>query len=281
VNQREPFRVAAAGGELAGWVSSASAPPVLLLHGGPGLSFGYLDALADELDADFRVANFQQRGLTPSTLTGPFTIEQAMADVLAVLDGLQWPTAIVAGHSWGGYLALRLAAAHPERLDAAMAIDPLGIVGDGGTAGFVAELRARVSREDRERLDLLDADVEQGKLSAKDAALKSLELVWPAYFGNPRAAPPAPSMEMSLEAYAGIMAGVAEGAEETCLALARGAVRLGVVSGAGSPMPWGQAGLWSAEASPAGVFTLVPGAGHFPWLEVPGSVRDALVALTS
>jgi pimeloyl-ACP methyl ester carboxylesterase len=47
-------------------------------------------------------------------------------------------------HSWGGHLALRLAAAHPERLLGVLAVDPLGIVGDGGMAAFDTEMaRAR------------------------------------------------------------------------------------------------------------------------------------------
>ena len=61
---------------------------MLLLHGGPGLSFEYLDQLGDELAPDFRVAAYQQRGLEPSTLSGPFTIAQAVDDAVSVLDGL-------------------------------------------------------------------------------------------------------------------------------------------------------------------------------------------------
>jgi pimeloyl-ACP methyl ester carboxylesterase len=36
---------------------------VLLLHGGPGTSFNYLDGLAEEIGNDFRVAGYQQRGI--------------------------------------------------------------------------------------------------------------------------------------------------------------------------------------------------------------------------
>ena len=64
---REPFRA----GALGGWVEG-DGPPVLLLHGGPGLSFDYLDWLADEIGPGYRVAAFQQRGLEPSTVDGPF-----------------------------------------------------------------------------------------------------------------------------------------------------------------------------------------------------------------
>lgn len=51
------------------------------------------------------------------------------------------------GHSWGGHLAFRLAAARSERLFGVLAIDPLGIVGDGGRFAFEAELHACTPKE--------------------------------------------------------------------------------------------------------------------------------------
>src|ERR1700748_2924397 len=114
MGEREAFTVDAPGGALDGWVAG-DGPPVLLLHGGPGLSYEYLDSLADELGEGFRVAAFQQRGLEPSTLAGPFTISQAIDDVVRVLDGLGWAQAVLVGHSWGGHLVLRTAAAPSDR----------------------------------------------------------------------------------------------------------------------------------------------------------------------
>jgi len=81
------FTIAVAGGSIGGWLEGAG-PAVLLLHGGPGMSFEYLDSLGEELAPEFRVAAYQQRGLEPSTLNGPFTIVQAVEDALAVLDSL-------------------------------------------------------------------------------------------------------------------------------------------------------------------------------------------------
>lgn len=99
---REELSVPAAGGSLAGWVAG-SGQPVLLLHGGPGLSYSYLDDLGVELAAEFHVASYQQRGLDPSTLEGPHTIAQSIDDVITVLDGLGWSQAFVVGHSWGDF----------------------------------------------------------------------------------------------------------------------------------------------------------------------------------
>jgi pimeloyl-ACP methyl ester carboxylesterase len=151
VIERSGFTATADGGALAGWVAG-DGPPVLLLHGGPGLRYDYMEPLIAELQTDFRVAVFQQRGLEPSTLEGPFTIARAIEHVVCVLDALGWSVALVVGHSWGGHLALRFAAAHPERLLGMLAVDPLGIVGDEGRAAFGAEMLGRAPRAGRQRV---------------------------------------------------------------------------------------------------------------------------------
>jgi pimeloyl-ACP methyl ester carboxylesterase len=277
MGEREAFTVEATGGTLGGWVVGDGAP-VLLVHGGPGLSYEYLDGLAEELGTGVRIAAFQQRGLAPSTLAGPFTISQAIDDVTAVLDGLGWPQAVLVGHSWGGHLVLRTAAAHPDRLLAVLSVDPIGVVGDGGTAAFEAEMVARTPKEGRARAQQLDERAMSGEGTADDG-LEGLAIMWPAYFADPENVPPLPPIRLSVEAYSGLNDEMTEGLEEIAAALATGSVPYGVVAGAGSPIPWGQAARTTAELSPRAFLTVVPAAGHFPWLEVPGSVRTALQRL--
>jgi pimeloyl-ACP methyl ester carboxylesterase len=277
MGEREAFTVEATGGTLGGWVVGDGAP-VLLVHGGPGLSYEYLDGLAEELGTGVRIAAFQQRGLAPSTLAGPFTISQAIDDVTAVLDGLGWPQAVLVGHSWGGHLVLRTAAAHPDRLLGVLSVDPIGVVGDGGTAAFEAEMVARTPKEGRARAQQLDERAMSGEGTADDG-LEGLAIMWPAYFADPENVPPLPPIRLSVEAYSGLNDEMTEGLEEIAAALATGSVPYGVVAGAGSPIPWGQAARTTAELSPRAFLTVVPAAGHFPWLEVPGSVRTALQRL--
>jgi pimeloyl-ACP methyl ester carboxylesterase len=277
MSARKPFMVEVIGGRLGGWVVGDGVP-VLLLHGGPGLSFEYLDELGSELGDGFQVAGYQQRGLEPSTAEGPFTIAQAINDTLAVLEFLNWSRALIVGHSWGGQLALRLVAAAPQRLLGVLAVDPLGIVGDGGMAAFEAEMFARTPKDRRERAHELDERAMAGQ-GTPEEALESLSIVWPAYFADPDNAPPMPPVRMSVPAYSGIITEVMTGLDEVADALRTGEVPYGVIAGAGSPMPWGQAARASAELSPRPVLTVVPGAGHFPWLDVPGCVRDALQRL--
>jgi proline iminopeptidase len=277
MEERETFTVEAAGGELRGWVAGDGVP-VLLVHGGPGLSYEYLDGLGDEVGTGFRVAAFQQRGLAPSTLHGPFTIAQAIDDVIAVLDGLAWSQAVLVGHSWGGHLVLRVAAEHPGRLRGVLAVDPIGVVGDGGTAAFEAEMSARTPKEGRDRAQELDERAMSGRGSADDG-LEGLAIMWPAYFADPDHAPTMPPVRMSVEAYSGLAAEMSDGLERVAAALGTESVPYGIVAGAASPIPWGQAARTTAELSRHAFLTVIPAAGHFPWLEVPGSVRKPLQRL--
>jgi hypothetical protein len=70
-----------------------------------------LDEAVVELAAGYEVATFQQRGLSPSTEEGGFTVAEAVADAAAVLDGLGWEAAYLVG------LALL---ARPSGLEAAL-----------------------------------------------------------------------------------------------------------------------------------------------------------------
>ena len=263
----------ALGGLLRGWIAG-DGPPVLMLHGGPGLTYTVLDDAAAELLPAFRVASFQQRGLLPSVEEGPFTIDQALIDLVAVLDHLEWDRAYVVGHSWGGHLAFHAAVAMPDRLLGVLAIDPLGAVGDGGMALFEAEMYARTPEADRRRAQELDERTMRGECSEAEA-LEGLQLVWPSYFADPPSAPPMPPLRMSLPATA-LFADI-----ETCLpalekALPDVRVPMGVLVGASSPMPPKEAGLVSAERVPGAWGISVPDAGHFPWVESPGCVAAAM-----
>lgn len=275
MSTREQFTTA--DGAISGWVTGEGTP-ILLLHGGPGLSFDYLDSFVTEFGDGIRVAAFQQRGLAPSTLDGPFTMAQALADISAALDHLAFAEPVLVGHSWGGHLALRYAAAHPERVRCVLAVDPLGIAGDGGEAAFEAEMLARTPKDKRDRAHELDERAMAGE-GTEAESLEGLELVWPAYWGDPAKAGPMPPTHMSVPAYAGLYAEIKPGIDEVIAALGEGRVRYGVVAGAASPMPWGQAALATVELSPVAFLELVPASGHFPWLEVPGSVRAGLQRL--
>lgn len=202
-------------------------------------------------------------------------MRQAIEDVLAVLDGLGWGDAVIVGHSWGAHLALRLAAAHPDRVLSVLAIEPIGFVGDGGVAAFEAEMAARTPRRDRDRMVELDQRAMAGD-GTPEAMRESLALVWPAYFADPNHVFAMPEPRISIEAYSSLSQVISKDTEAVAAALAEGKVRYHVLAGAGSPIPWGQAARATAELSPRGSLAVIPNAGHFPWFEAPGCVRRGL-----
>lgn len=278
---RETFEVAVEGGRLGGSVTGQG-DPVLLLHGGPGLPWTYLEPLMEELAGRYRVAAYQQRGLPPSTAGAPYDVRTQVGDVAAVLDGLGWEHAVVAGHSWGGHLLLHALAEIPRRISAALVIDTLGAVGDGGEAAFDAEMSRRTPPENVARAEALDKRAMDGHGTDADLA-ESLAIFWPAYFAEPAAAPPFPELDFSVEAYAATFDSLHAELPGLAGRLTGSAVPTLFVHGGGSPMPV-TASTDSAEAiGAAATVEVIAGAGHFPWYERPGTLRtslDRLVAAT-
>jgi proline iminopeptidase len=269
--------VAVPGGHVHVW-QSGSGPPLLLLHGGPGLS-DYTSTLEPELLDAYQVVRFQQRGLTPSTRQGPFNVERHMSDAIAVLDALGLGQVCVVGSSWGGHLAMHLVAHYPARFSGLVAVDPLGAVGDGGEADFNRILSKRVSSEAAARSAELDqrAIAEEGP---SRPALEGFRLVWPAYFASPDAAPPMPPIDLSLECYSETWDSIHDHFARRTLEQGLPSVRIPtiLVLGEQSPIPSSH-GEASAALIPGARCQIEESCGHFLWLERPGAVRQAVDAV--
>jgi pimeloyl-ACP methyl ester carboxylesterase len=254
-------------------------PPVLLLHGGPGLGFDYLRDLAEELAEENDVAWYQQRGQAPSAVEGPYTVATDVEDARRVLDALGWETAYVVGHSWGGHLALHVAEAMPDRLRGVLCVDPLGALGDGRWPEFDEEIFRRTPESVRARARELDELSMKGE--ADDAlALEGMRLVWPAYFADPEAAPPMPELRMASERSAQMVPSINAELPKLEAGLPGIRVPVGFVHGSRSPMPI-EASTDAAERIPSAWVEVVEGAGHFIWVEAPGAVRHSLRRLTA
>ena len=263
------------GGELIG-VRSGSGLPLLVLHGGPAVN-DYSDLFAAEL-AGWDALRYTQRGVAPSVTEGPFTIEQHVADALAVLDQSGVAAATVLGHSWGGYLAMQLAALAPGRVSALVLADTLGAVGDGGLAGFGAELEARARPEALARIAELDELSPTSREQEAAVALEYFRLDWPGLFAVPADAPPVPdTVRVSPEGFEQTSASVAEAVERGDLPGLLGGFTgpVEVVAGECSPLPR-QAAESTAAVFPDARLTIVPGAGHQVWHEAPGCLAAAL-----
>jgi pimeloyl-ACP methyl ester carboxylesterase len=256
-----------------------SGPRVLLLHGGPGLGFDYLRDLADELAQENDVAWYQQRGQAPSGVEGPHSVAMDVADAGRVLDALGWHQAYVVGHSWGGHLALHVAAAMPERLVGVLAVDPLGSVGDGRWPEFDEEIFRRTPESVRERAREIDELGTAGGID-EELALEGMRLVWPAYFADPDHAPPMPELRIATRRSAEMIGSIFAELPALEAALPGITVPVGFVHGSRSPMPLA-ASTDAADRIPGAWVDVVEGAGHFVWVEAPGAVRASLRRLTA
>lgn len=257
-----------------GWHKGDGEMLALVLHGGPGLT-EYTAELCEEVlaggDGELRVARYQQRGAPPSSIDGPFTIAQLVADAIGVLAHLDAPEALVVGHSWGGHLAMHVAAAHPDRVAGLLLLDSLAAVGDGGIGTMGAVIDSRISPAARAARVALAT--QQG-LTDDERGTSELRLIWPGYFKDPAAAPPPPPI--SVHQLAGAVMGDAmrllgEGALDAALPTV--AVPSLHLIGAHSPIE--PAANERTAALMPGSIVEIHDIGHFAWLEAPGCVEAA------
>lgn len=95
--------------------------PLLCLHGHPG-SGQALVPLAEGLGSRYRAILPDLRGYGRSPAPAPFTLNEHLADLVALLDHYQIEQCAVLGWSLGGILALELALQYPERVKALVMI---------------------------------------------------------------------------------------------------------------------------------------------------------------
>lgn len=115
-------------------------PPVVVLHGGPGVPdlAGMLDALRPLAGAGHDVYAYDQVGAGGSSRLGDpsgYTVQRAVDDLEQVRQRIGAPRIVVLGHSYGAYLAAAYLTAHPDRVAGAVFSSP-GDLRDGlsGTA---------------------------------------------------------------------------------------------------------------------------------------------------
>jgi pimeloyl-ACP methyl ester carboxylesterase len=266
----ERFDVPVGDGVLAG-CAAAEGAPALLLHGGPAIP-DYLGPCALELEGLFATVRYTQRGVPPSTVGPPYSIESHMDDALAVLDARTVERAWAIGHSWGGHLALHLLVAHPERLLGVIAVDPLGAF--DVFAEQKRRLQRRLSIEEIARVDEIENLRSAGNVT-DDELVERWGLLWPQFFLHEELAS-APPKHVGPACSIGTNASISAHFEQRTLELRLPDARLPVliVHGVQSPLTVESAER-TAALVPGAVFEPVDECGHFPWIEQPGSVRAA------
>ena len=269
-----------ANGTMLHTVTLGSGAPVVVIHGGPGLDHGYLLPGMARLAATNRVILYDQRGVGGS----PAPLDSAsitMDNYLADLDGLRVALGMeklnLVGHSFGGLIALLYAIRYADRVASLVLVNTV-------------EPGKRYGREqaDRQRGRRTPAD------SARIAALMAGEgfrsrdrlvferLFWLSFrstFSNPALAD---RLEIHLaEATAKNGSTVARllvgplGAYDYWDDLGSIRARVLIIHGEDDAIPVSMAEDLSRRI-PGARLLPVGNAGHFPYIEAPDVVFDAI-----
>jgi proline iminopeptidase len=127
--------------------------PMILLAGGPGMNPAYMAPVAKMLASGGRhVLLLHQRGSGMSANAVSCRNRMNLSGAIADLDGLRrflnLEKITIAGHSWGGMLAMAYAQAHPDHVAALLLLDP-GPMSSLAFSTESANVRARLSPRDR------------------------------------------------------------------------------------------------------------------------------------
>jgi proline iminopeptidase len=250
-------------------------PDTLFVHGGPGLN-DYLGPVSDLLADVVCSHRYTMRGIAPSPLDGPFTVGRHVEDAVAILDGLGLDRAVLLGHSWGGFIAAAIAVSHPERVRAMILIDSTGLTGNGGIDEFFAHFDESYSPEDAARAaELTRLDEERGLTAEEQDEWRRMD--WRYYHADRSNPPPFLDREVCAPA-------AAEGMKDTRRLLAEdffrplehASIPTLVLSGEAGPFPpWVFEEM--TELIPGAVGSIIPNAGHYPWLEQPAQFKNLIV----
>ncbi len=118
----EPLDVPVEGGSLRVGRWGGSGPAVLAVHGITATHVGWVEVAGRLPGATVLAADLRGRGRS-ADLAGPYGLATHVADLVAVLDAHRLERVVVAGHSMGGFVAVLLAAKHPDRVSRLVLVD--------------------------------------------------------------------------------------------------------------------------------------------------------------
>jgi proline iminopeptidase len=253
-----------------------SAPPVVILHGGPGLWDDYA-VLAEMLDDLTVVHRFDQRGCGRSGPSDIQTMQRLAQDIDELRSYWGHERIVVVGHSFGATLALLYAATYPDHAAGAVYLSGVGI-GDWRTT-YYEEHNRRMTPAQRDRLETL-TDAER----TAEEELEFRVLSWFTSHADQTQAMAWALEEASVDLPINFAANSALGAEirswpDDYVAGLAATLPMHVtyIHGDGDPRP-ASAVRDLAAHTPQHAFQLLPGAGHSPWRERSELVREVLRA---
>jgi proline iminopeptidase len=256
----------------------ADAPPVVLLHGGPGAHHDYLYPQCLALAARHRLITYDQRGGGRSRTDDPtpITWRAHVEDLAALLRERQLATPTIVGYSWGALLAMLYAIecraqpqyAVPARL---VLISPAPVT-KTWRAEFDRTLAARQQHPDimDERAALAASTLRQD--NPERYRQRAFELSVAGYFANVSNARNLTPFRVTGKVQQSVWQSL--GDFDLLPALQQLAIPALVVHGRQDPIP-----LASADATARALhaqFVVLEECGHVPYVEQPDALFDAV-----
>jgi proline iminopeptidase len=236
-----------------------SAPPVVIIHGGPGYEHDYLVGLDRLASADRRLVYYDQRGSGRSTkpASSAFGFDAQVADLEAVRIAIGADKLDLLGHSWGGLPAVAYAIAHPDH------VAHLVIV--GSMSPSAEQMKPATDTWRARRQKLADANL----VPPRDPAATPDQRCAPGlafWFANPRD-PHIEQLHITCTAATSEATDAAIDGWDFRPALATLAIPTLVITGTDDPLTL--ATLPYGELIPGAQTVTFPACGHFPYLECP------------
>lgn len=254
-------------------IDTGRGTPVVFIHGFGASLYSWRKTLTPVLAAGYRVIAFDNRGFgfsdRPAAREGTgedlYTNAAYARLVVALLDSLKLPSAVLVGHSMGGAIAAEVALRYPDRVRGLVLIDAAGFgvrvpgalsVGRWpGAGGVAAALRGRWITERTLRSTYGDPS----KVTEEDVDQYYAPVAEPGYGRALRGV----LREFRFDTLVGRLRAVA----------------------APTLVIWGSADRWIsvrdggrlATELPRGAFIVLPGIGHAAAEESPGEVNHLLI----
>lgn len=135
--------------------------PLLILHGGPGLSHDYLaPQLIELLEQDYQLIFFDQRGSGRSTGgddESRLTMAQFVSDIEQVRSFFPHEQVNLLGHSFGGLLGMYYAFSHPQRVSRLILLDSDAASWELRTPYQIEVITARKTESDSKAMQAIES----------------------------------------------------------------------------------------------------------------------------
>ena len=255
-------------------------PVLVCLPGGPGRASSYLEDLGGLSEVrtlvrlDLRATGRSEVPADPSTLRA----DRLADDVEALRAHLGLERLDVLGHSAGAIVAQVWAAQHPERVGRLVLLTPSDVL-QGGRRDDVAEVRRGFAGEpwyaDAAAADAALADAAPAQRQSLVRATRPF--LYGRWDARTQAHAAGADTQSSRRAELGFGAGLTDDDRARAVEGLRAVTAPVLVVGGARDGVTGVASVERVAASfPSARTALVPGAGHFPWVDEPAGLRAVL-----